>query len=218
MESFSFRTFILIGMVAMFFVMLIGGHKNSIPLKKIIASSVFLTISGVIGVYCMAFVESGYWGGRSFYGAIFLVPVLMHPVARFVKVPYGILLDVCAPAGCVMLSLLKVKCMIDGCCGGRMVSMGGKSFIFPSQKVECAVALVLMCLLLSMVISRRFQNKVYPLFMIIYGAVRFILNTFRTTKPWIFGLPAGNFWSLISLIIGAISLILIIKKDRKNSY
>ena len=94
-----------------------------------------------------------------------------------------------------------------------MISIGGKTFIFPSQKVECAVFIIIMLVLLWMIISKKFQSYVYPYFMLIYGVARFFLNLLRETTPWIGPLPAGNFWSVISASIGIIAIVLIKRKE-----
>jgi len=194
------------GMVAMFFVMWFCGRIYDIPVWKIAVSAVLLTAIGYLGAKLMFFIESGGWSGRSLFGSIFLAPILMYPVTKVLRINYGKLLDICAPAECIMLALLKVKCVIDGCCAGRMVSFSGKSFVFPSQKVECAAFLIIMVILLVMIFKKKKESLIYPYYMIIYGVVRFILNLLRETTPWIGPLPAGNFWSICSIIIGLIAL------------
>jgi len=191
----------------MFVIMLVCGRRFGMAVWKIAIFAIILTAVGYLGALCMAFIESGEWSGRSLFGSIFLAPVLMFPVAKVFKTPYGQLMDICAPAECIMLALLKVKCTIDGCCGGRKIDFGGSSFIFPSQKVECAVFLVIMVILALMVLKDRHPGLVYPYYMVIYGVARFFLNLLRETTPWIGPLPAGNFWALISIAIGITAIV-----------
>ena len=214
----SFEVFLIIGMVVMFFVMWAGGRVYGFKVWKIAIAAVLLTVIGTLGVYLMGLVEIGEWrGARSFYGAHFLVPILMFPVAKLLRQPYGKTLDMCAPAGCVMLALLKVKCLMDGCCGGRIMTVFGKTFRFPSQIVECIAALVLMAVLLILIYRRKFANLIYPSYMILYGVVRFILNCFRETTPWFWIIPSGHLWSIVSVIIGVIAFILIWKKQKSKA-
>ena len=49
--------------------------------------TVWLTITGVFGTMVLAYIEMGTFGGTSFYGAVFLVPVLMFP-AMLMKLCY----------------------------------------------------------------------------------------------------------------------------------
>ncbi len=211
----SFAAFFIIGMCAMFLPILYGGRIYSIPIWKTIISAIILTGIGLLGAHLMALIEVGNWKGRSFFGAHFLVPILMWPVAKILNIPYGKLLDICAPAGCIMLALLKVKCYFNGCCGGRYMQFGDIGFVFPSQIVECVVAIILMLVLLVIIKKRKWERLVYPWYMFLYGIIRFILNLFRDTSPWIGPLPSGNFWALISLVIGG-AILLYYKRNIKK--
>ena len=206
----SFNVFMVIGMFLMFFCICAANMLSyRFPIWKIAVSAVLLTIIGLIGARSMAWLEVGVWNGRSFYGAVFLVPVMMLPVSKVLKVRYGFLMDICAPAGCIMNALLKIKCKIDDCCYGRIFFTENSGFRFPSQIVECIAAIILMLILIFMVYRRKQEGLIYPWFMILYGIVRFILNLFRETTPWIGPLPSGNFWSLISIAVGVIAIILL---------
>lgn len=206
------------GTLAMMLVMLFAGRMTKTAIWKRLVSAVILTAAGVAGAKLMFWIESGFkdFGGRSFYGALFFAPCLMIPVALLLKMKISEMLDLCAPSECVMLALLKANCYIDGCCGGKVIYQNefeNVCIIFPSQIVECVTALLLMVLLLFMI--RRGNNKgtVYAQYMIIYGVLRFILNLMRETSPFIWILPAGNFWSLISLAIGLVWLYIVRKKN-----
>ena len=216
MASLSFNTFLLMGMGLMFVVMLITGRFYKIPVWKIAVACVLLTVTGVLGAYGMAFLEAGFvWtAGRSFYGAVFLAPPLMWLVAKLLREPYGRIMDISAPAECIMLALLKYKCTIDGCCFGRMMTVGGQTFRFPSQWVECIVALILMVVFVVMIFKKKYEDVVFPYYMLIYGIVRFCLNTLRETTPWILGLPMGHFWSIISAVIGVIWIRTVRRKKK----
>ena len=212
----SFLIFLLIGMVAMFIVMGIGCRTYGIPLWKIAVITALLMPAGYYGAVTMCYIESGSWTGRSLYGAVFLVPIVMLPAAKLLKISYGELMDVCAPAGCIMFALLKVKCKIDGCCKGRMMHIGDSSFVFPSQIVECVVFVIILFIIMYLLMKKQHQHKLYPIFMILYGASRFFLNLLRETTPWIGPLPAGNFWSIVSVLIG-ITAILITNRSKTRS-
>ncbi len=216
--SLSFFIFLFIGMCLMFLCMWYTGRSYSFPVWKIAVSAFLLTVIGVAGAYLMAFVESGKFnGGRSFYGALFLAPVLIWPVAKVLKLPYGKLLDICAPAECIMLALLKAKCRIDGCCFGRIMTIGGNSFRFPSQIVECAAAIVLMVVLIIILKKKKWIGLIFPWYMVLYGFSRLIFNQFRETSPWIGPFAAGTFWSLISLIIGGAVIVYVKTRGKKTN-
>lgn len=212
----TFWTFLIVGTLLMVGVMLIARLPYRLPVWKTVIAAVLLTFAGYAGAKLMAFIEAGTWSGRSFYGALFFAPILMVPVAWLLRVRTGDLLDMCAPAECVMLAMLKVNCALDGCCYGYLIRIDeqGNLVRFPSQIVECVTALLLMLVLLWMTRKEKFHGSIYPWYMLLYGVLRFGLNLLRETEPFIWGLPAGNFWSLISAGIG-LALLLIHRRQMK---
>lgn len=79
-------------------------------------------------------------------------------------------------------------------------------FRFPSQIVESLMGLFIAVALLRMFLRGKQEGKLYPLFLVIYGVLRFLLNLLRVTEPFVWILPAGNFWSLISIAAGLLML------------
>lgn len=188
---------------------------DPLPIWKLLLSALLLTCIGLLGAHLMSMIESGDWNGRSFFGAVFLAPLLMLPVSMILHIPYGTMLDLCAPAECIMLALLKVKCSIDGCCYGKIFRIGSNAFRFPSQKVECITAIILMIVLIILIRTKRWRRTIYPWYLILYGIIRFILNLFRETTPWIGPLAAGNFWSLVAIVVGVIWMLTLLKKRKE---
>ena len=212
----TFTIFLLIGMALMIICMCWANRISyQFPLWKLIVSGAVLTGIGLLGAPIMSWIESGNWTGRSFYGAVFLTPILLWPLSMFLKMNYGRLMDLAAPAECIMLALLKVKCLIDGCCVGRVINIGGVSYRFPSQIVECCTAIVLMMMLLLMIRQQRFEGEIFQSYLVLYGMIRFVLNLFRETTPWFGPLAAGNFWSIVSVIVGVVSIVLLKQYQKK---
>ena len=212
-----------LGTLAMLILILIMMKRYGVKLWKGLPVAVMLTITGTIGTYIWFFVESSLFGGRSYYGAVFLVPLAFVYVAKLIKIPYGDLMDFCAPAECIMLVIMKYQCLVDGCCGGKVllsIAMDG-SVVFPSQMTELVNALLIATLLMVMAISRKGRGKLYPWYLVIYGGTRFVLNFFRAdTHPLLLGLPAGNLWSLLAIFLGILWLtdrkITIVRKLPEN--
>ena len=194
------------GMFAMMILMLLQQKKYpSVQKWKMVILSVLLTITGVLGTMIMYFIETGRFGGTSFFGAVLLVPILMLP-AVLLKVPYKTILDLCAPAECLMLAIMKIDCLINKCCEGRYLP--SLKIVFPSQIVESIMGLVVMAALIS-IGNKNKKTHLYAHYLIIYGASRFALNWFRFgLKPFLLGLPNGNFWGLVSVMIGLVWLAL----------
>lgn len=200
---------LVVGTLAMAAVMLLPRRwRAGLPMWKTLLSAAVLTILGVLGAKLMFLIESGFWAGTSFYGAMFFPPLFMVLLALLLRVPPLALLDLCAPAECVMLAILKMQCAVNGCCVGILLTItaDGTYIRFPSQIIELLNALVLMVILLRLIRKGTWQGRIYPIYMLLYGITRFILNLLRDTKPFLLGLPAGNFWSLVAIVIALIWL------------
>ena len=200
---------LVVGTIAMAAVMLLPRRwRAGLPMWKTLLSAAVLTVLGVLGAKLMFLIESGFWAGTSFYGAVFFPPLFMVLLALLLRVPPLTLLDLCAPAECVMLAILKMQCAVNGCCVGILLTItaDGTYIRFPSQIIELLNALVLMVMLLRLIRKGTWQGRIYPIYMLLYGITRFILNLLRDTKPFLLGLPAGNFWSLVAIVIALIWL------------
>lgn len=202
--------FLIIGTILMTIVMLYIRKYYGFVRWKVILSAVCLTITGVTGASYMFFIESGHMGGVSFYGALFFAPVVMAVLAAVLRIPVGRMLDICAPAECIMLALLKIRCIYFDCCNGIVLYETEQvSVRFPSQVTELITALCIMFVLIRFIKENRYENQIYAWYMVIYGATRFVLNAFRETTPFVWILPAGSFWSIISVIVGTMWILAI---------
>lgn len=198
-----------IGTALMALPMLLMAWKYRISLWKIPIVAVVLTVTGTIGTYIWFWIENGWFGGRSFFGAVFFVPIAFVLFAKVMKISYRELTDLCAPAECLMLAIMKVQCLRDGCCAGRLlyVNENGVEVLFPSQQVELINAFMVFAVLLGLFLffRKRYQGMLYPCYLILYGVSRFILNIFRA--EWVTHqglLPYGNIWSLVGIAVAVV--------------
>ena len=200
-------TIIGLGGVVMFISMLL--RKKQFPqvaVWKMVLLTLLLLITGVGGTMILAYIEMGEFGGTSFYGAVLLVPILILP-ALLMKITYTDILNLCAPAECAMLAVMRFDCLDKGCCFGRYLPK--LRFQFPNQIAEMVVGLAILVALIWMHKKDR-QVQLYPWYMILYGVCRFVLQCFRYggMDPWVLGLSQGHFWSLVSIVIGVVWLLL----------
>lgn len=212
-----------IGTLAMLILIVIMMKWYKVRLWKGIPVAIILTIIGTISTYIWFFVEASWFGGRSYYGAVFFVPPAFAFIAKWMRIPHKEVLDFCAPAECVMLAIMKYQCLVDGCCSGIFLYMTaeGKEVYFPSQIVELINALVLVILLMYLARYSKNRGKVYAWYLVLYGTTRFVLNWFRAANtPMLMGLPEGNVWSLIAVIWGVLWLknyrLVLLKQEEKN--
>ena len=176
-----------------------------VAIWKMILLTVWLTITGVLGTMILAWIELGEFGGTSFYGAVLLVPILILP-ALFMKISYLDTLNLCAPAECAMLVVMRFDCLDKGCCFGKYLP--NLEIQFPSQITEMVVGVVILHTLIWMH-KKDQKTQLYPWYMIMYGFLRFCIQGLRYggTDPWIIGLSSGHFWSLVSMLIGTAWLL-----------
>ena len=211
--------YLSVGTVLMILLALLRRDIYRVPVWKSIVSMLFLTVMGVLGTFILYFVENGSWGGQSYFGAVLFTPILLIPIAWTLKIPYRQFLDYCAPAECAMLAVAKINCAIVGCCYGRhLITLpSGKQLMFPSALIECVAAFILILILCRMEMYSKNRNCIYFWYMLFYGALRFILNSFRGgLVPYVWILPAGHFWALVSMVIGAVLLWIQYRSKKKR--
>lgn len=210
--------FLAAGLVCLLIPMLLMGRWKQIKWYKTILIALIGTVIGVAGTYLWFWVEKGRFGGYSFFGSVFAVPLAFALIFWMFREKYGDIMDLCASAECSMHAVMRIHCYISGCCGGRelFVTESGKSVVFPSQFVELANGLVILAILMVWARRKRFAGVLYPCFMVMYGVTRFLLNFLRSHgSETILGMPEGNAWSLLSIIIGAVWLLIVWKKNPK---
>ena len=190
------------------------GRTSALNLKKKLVILLSGSVFGIGGLLLMYLIEAGEFGGMSFFGAHFAGPlgiIFACAILKTTKEEMTDMLDISAPALCACLVALKIHCRIIGCCQGIALETDTNGAIlrrFPSQTAEALFALLLMILLIIIIRRGKHRGTVFLLYMIFYGLGRYILNLFRETTPWILNMAAGNFWALLSLLIGATALYL----------
>lgn len=208
---------LILGTVLMCIPIMMQMNNYQIPKWKSLFVSVMLVFTGLIGSRFWYYVENGTNIGRSFYGVVFIAPFVFGPVAKVLRITYGHMMDLLAPAGCLTLALVKIQCLRDGCCDGKPLYIDkNRNYVkFPSQIAEMVTFLVIFILLMVIGKKKSMQKKIYPTFLVLYGGSRFVLNFFRDgIVPYALGLSAGSFWSLISTIVGAVALIICTRLDK----
>ncbi len=213
--------FLFAGTVLMFFPIWRMDKVAKVPIWKSAVHSVVLTLMGTIGTLLMFYVENGYFGGISFFGAVFFVPLVFPLVALALKIPYGQIMDRCAVGECVMLALMKVHCMLGGCCIGRVLGTTAQGTVirFPSRLAEMAVAGILFAILFIWFKKGKRPGLLYPWYMLLYGIVRFGLNFLRELpEESKLLLPFGNIWSLVAIVFGLVWLLVWKNRQIQRQY
>lgn len=208
-----------VSLFTMFLLLLLRHQKYRVKLWKIVPLTFCIAVMGLIGTRIMFFIENGAWYGKSFFGAVLFFPVLLLPVAFVFRMHILDLLDYATPPGVALLAIFKWNCYLDGCCAGKVLwySEAGVPAYFPSQLVEMGTAITIAVILLLLEFAKKAKRKLYPICLIVYGLTRYALNHYRWDgREFLFGMPAGNLWSTVSIYIGSLWIVLAYFRNKKG--
>lgn len=171
---------------------------------KMVIMGCYQTIIGVLAAMIMGYIEFGEFGGTKYYGVVLFGPIMILP-ELLLGLSYKTIMNMCAPGAALVLGIMKADCYVNGCCMGRYLPSLG--FQFPSQIVEGITCLVVMAILLW-IERRNRRTPLYAWYLVIFGSTRFVLNWFRyIPKPWKWILPHDIIWSILSVVIGIVWLL-----------
>lgn len=166
------------------------------------AFAALLTGSGVAGATLLYFLETGAFGGVSFYGSVFLIPIIMPLFGLLFRLKPGQTMDICGPCVAIMIGCLRFSCFLTGCCGGWTACIGSICFEWPTQMLDSIGDFAIMTWLLHKESGEPQSGKLYPIFMVAYSAMRFFLEFLRdTSKDWIY-LSHGQWFAILAVVFG----------------
>lgn len=202
--SNHFLIFILI-VAAVFTFLWLGRNRARLKMGRLAA--LILTVLHVLfGVFCVkafAFLESGAssdgFSQMSIFGATFFMPVGYYVGARLTKRKTADVFDIFTICMVFTLACSRVNCLVSGCCGG--IPFFGTSWCWPTREIEIAYYLLYIIALAPRIRKKKTHGEVYPLYMISYGALRFLLEFVRVSSAASV-LHLTHLWAVISIAIG----------------
>ena len=135
------------------------------------------------------------------FGAVFLLPLFYYLWAKVFKHNIAFVMDIAAICLTVGLIFGRLDCLAGGCCAGMQLPWGDMHW--PLREAELLYYGGFLVYFCPRVYQRRTHGEVYPVFMITYGLLRFVLEWFRveyTTNIGIFHL--AHIWALICFMLG----------------
>lgn len=194
-----------------------------LSIAKSITTAILLVVFGFIGAKILFLLENRTalqqgeiqmeWGGVSFFGTVFFMPIVIPIAGKFLKIEPFTYLDFCTPAGILMLACIRCGCFMGGCCRGIIVWVIQKPLIFPVQLMESMLDLFLLNYILKLEKKHQFEHGRYVIFMGGYGAIRFLLEFIRDTPKKLLGLSNGQAFSVVCMVI---AIGYLIAKRRKG--
>lgn len=211
-EMSTYWLMLLAGMVGMLILLLLRRKRFTLSVFKCILFTLLLTVSGVLGAKILyilenfkSTIENGIsLGGMSFFGSVFLIPIMMPLVGKLFKLKLGETLDICGPCVALMIAFMRLGCFMQGCCGGWVANFGNVQFVWPTQLMEFVGDIAILIWLLHFERLNQMRNKLYPLFMISYSVLRFFIEFLRYKADLWLGLGHGQWFAMLAIIVGLI--------------
>ena len=181
-----------------------------------------LLIAFYLCVLLMGWVRSGFTflGSKNAELGYPLVPLMVMALARLMKDDWRRMLDFMTPGYALLLAVFKVSCCFAGCCFGYPTAHGlwnpiFEQTLFPVQIVE-GIASLILCIVCCRAAKKheyRVTGRLYPLFLVLFGAFRFFADFLRLSPTLFWGLSDLALVALAMVVIGAVWLI----ADRRNA-
>ena len=189
--------------------------RLDMPWYAAIPLAILSTVYGVLTAKVFAFLESGFntdsFGNMRLFGVVFFMPLAYWLGAKLSKRSYREVFDVFTP--CIIFTVMcaRINCIVSGCCIGLPIP-GMNGVRFPTREAEILFYIILLICLCPRVLKGKYRGQAYPIYMISYGAFRFVEEFFRSADTSsVF--HRAHIWALITLIIG-ISIYAEIKSEK----
>lgn len=217
---------IIVSIILMSIVNIIKIRKKY-PFYMGIILAIIVNIIAIFGAYLLYFFEEGFKKqnfGLSFFGTVYFLPLGMILVSLiFKRIEKKSFRDLWALTVPMELSLVRFGCYLAGCCLGVRWDHGvhfpndpeGLNRV-PIQLIEVIFDIGIFIALIIIEKKSKRKGTLYPIFMISYGFIRFILEFWRDTSKYFYGLSNGQVFAFISVIIGCIWIYLIYTKKEKK--
>lgn len=188
--------------------------RLDMPWYAAIPLAILSTVYGVLTVKVFAFLEAGFntdsLGNMSLFGGVFFMPLAYWLGAKLSKRSYREVFDVFTPCMIFTVMCARINCIVSGCCIGLPIP-GMNGVRFPTREAEILFYIILLICLCPRVLKGKYRGQAYPIYMISYGAFRFVVEFFRSADTSsVF--HRAHIWALITLIIG-ISIYAEIKSE-----
>ncbi len=156
---------------------------NMTPRQVIVLTVPTIVVAHWGGVF-YSYLENGTWAGTRTLGSLLFVPPVMCFISRLAKIPCWKGLDLYAICVYIGIAIMKVGCIVIGCCGGIALWHDSQNNVvyFPSAIVETVVLFSLSLLLLFMQRIPKCRGKLCGIGLIVFCGTRIPLELLRLTQ------------------------------------
>ncbi len=159
--------------------------------------------------------ESGFDKGvfGSLFGSVLLSPVAGILIAKLFRIKYGALMDFATVSFCFSAAVMRINCINAGCCMGNYIHQYGTAR-YPVREIEIVFYIIFIIVSVFIIAKDKNFGQLYPLLLITYGTLRFVLNFMRYGYRNTFVLP--HIWALLAIISGIAWLSVLLKSKYKG--
>lgn len=220
-KIYSYHLMIIISLILMIIVNVVRAKKYGYKILFGVVTAILVNVFAILGAFLMyklemlPYKEKG--NGLSFYGTVFFLPIFMFIIGKIFKKNIKDYSDYWSLTVPMELAIVRIGCYLAGCCYG-ITTKYGVHFPFdpegvnrvPVQLIEMVLDFIVFGLLIINEKNKKNKGLGYPIFMMFYGIIRFIIECFRTNPKIILGLSNAHIFSIISFIVGIIFIIKIL--------
>ena len=210
-------------LVVLFF-MLFYRRKYNISINTYLWSMLILYPVGYLWMVVYAWAASGFqkFGGGNIVRIFIYYPIFLYPVYKMTGVRLRTLLDYISPGLALLQGLDHISCIFPGCCRGYSAPWGiwnivVKDYLFPNQWLESAVSFIIFLILMRKSEKDHYcgNGNMYALFLILFGATRFLLEFLRDNNKLFLGISNLAWHAAFMVVVGVLYLFYLRKTNKK---
>ena len=202
-------------------------YRRHYGLSKLqaIGSLAIVFVTGFLWMLLMGWAASGFtrFGdnnivkGYCFFALFSLIP------AKLFKLDKKVIWDFIAPACALTQVTGHLSCNFAGCCHGYPWKYGVwniavQDYLFPTQLLESLVALLVCLACIRYAKSSKYSadGKVYPFFLVSFGATRFFLEFLRDNEKLFWGISELALWAVLMVVVGIVWFWIVSFRTRRD--
>ncbi len=202
------------------------GKKQGLPVKPLKTFLFLVLFFGFFGAFLMGQLQNFVMSltGLTYnisrmriYGGLLFTPLFLYLPVKYLAGDFKLISDIFAPGAYLLLGCSKIGCAVYGCCYGIEWKYGVATpfddhLCFPVQLLESVLCFILFGVMYLLYTKKRLKKgSAYPLGLILYGIVRFLVENLRyypeAHRTFFLGV---NFWQLVSALTVVIGILWLI--------
>jgi len=222
-EVYTYGFTLVLGFIIAIAVTMYRNRNRKIQNEDFLDFSFYLLIAGIIGsrlVYVLLHLNEYLSrplsmfnlreGGLAWHGAMAGGLIAFLVFSRKKKIDLYELLDLAAPQMMLGLAIGRIGCFMNGCCLGNETTLpwgvvfrdaGFTTPRHPTQLYELFLDLLIFSFLVWWDKKKKFSGEILILMLTLYSAARFMVEFFRWSPPYVYGLSYAQYFSAV--FIGA---------------